>query len=128
MLFFSCKILEFYVIPERLTCLDCVKSKTLCPCLNHNLRRDSTTISLPERFQYPKCSSSVRSSSAKPFSKRGPPLKRSGWLQIFLKAIKPEKTYTKEKNGLPEYLCKQYKKENGFVLSDSPHEGLNKIH
>ena len=75
-----------------LTCLDWLKSKTLWPCLNQRRSRDSTTISFPERFQKPNCSSTVSCSSGIPLSIRGPPEKRSGWLQILRSAIKPENT------------------------------------
>lgn len=75
-----------------LTCLDWLKSRTRWPCLNHRRSSDSTTISFPERFQKPKCSSSVSWSSGIPLNIRGPPEKRSGWLQILRSAIKPENT------------------------------------
>lgn len=75
------------------TCLDCVNSRTLCCCLNQSRSSDSTTISLPERFQKPKCSSSVSWSSGIPFRILGPPENRSGWLHILRSAIRPENTW-----------------------------------
>lgn len=81
------------------TCLDWVKSRTRWPCLNHRRSRDSTTISFPERFQNPKCSSSESWSSGIPLNNRGPPEKRSGWLQILRSAINPEKTWASRKNN-----------------------------
>lgn len=81
---------------DTLTCRDWVKSSTLWPCLCHIFSRDSMTIIFPERLQYPKWSSSLNSSSGTPFRILGPPEKRSGWLQIFLRATSPEKIYTED--------------------------------
>lgn len=78
------------------TCLDWENSNTRWPCLCHIFSKDSTTIIFPERFQYPNWSS-PSSSSGMPLRFLGPPEKRSGWLQIFLRATSPEKIYgTKE--------------------------------
>lgn len=80
------------------TCLDWVKSSTRWPWRNHRRSRDSTTISFPERFQKPKWSSWASWSSGTPLRNWGPPEKRSGWLQILRRAIRPGKTWVRKGN------------------------------
>lgn len=78
-----------------LTCLLWVNNSTLCCCFFQSLSSDSMTIIFPDRFQYPYSSTSSLSLGKAPIPSKtfGPPVDKSGWLQILRNVIRPGKTY-----------------------------------